>query len=261
MPEGDTIHRAAATLRTVLEGRHVEAFEAPHARGAKPATGETVLSVQARGKHLLMAFSGGLTLHTHMQMTGSWHTYRRGEHWRKPRRAMVARIATPRAEAVCFSAPVVELLDAPALARHPRLRSLGPDLGLPDVDLDEILTRLDTLDPSTPIGVVLLDQSVASGIGNVYKSEALWACRVDPFAALDTIGRDRRRELYGTAGRHLRANLGSGSDRPFERRTVPEGLAAYDRAGRPCRRCGGSILTRRQGEQARSTWWCPACQT
>ena len=257
MPEGDTIHRTALTLRRVLAGRTVTAFETPRLQTAAPEPGERIESVEARGKHLLIAFSGGRTLHTHMRMTGSWHTYRAGERWRKPRGSMVVRIATDEAEAVCFSAPVVEVLDAAGLARQPQLRALGPDLCSAEVDLEEILTRLSTLDPATPIGVALLDQRVAAGIGNVYKSETLWACRVDPFIPLDAIAPDIRRELFATASRQLRANL----DTPFERRTVAGGLAVYDRAGRPCRRCGTAIECRRQGDQGRNTWWCPACQT
>jgi endonuclease-8 len=257
MPEGDTIHRTAVTLRRVLEGRTVTAFETPRLQTAAPEPGERVESVEARGKHLLIAFSGGRTLHTHMRMTGSWHTYRAGERWRKPHGSMVVRIATDEGEAVCFSAPVVQVLDAAGLARQPQLRALGPDLCSADVDLEEILARLSTLDPATPIGVALLDQRVAAGIGNVYKSEVLWACGVDPFAPLELIGPDIRRELYSTAGRQLRANL----DTPFERRTVAEGLAVYDRAGRPCRRCDIAIQCRRQGDQGRNTWSCPACQT
>jgi endonuclease VIII len=257
MPEGDTIHRTALTLRRVLAGRTVTAFETPRLRTAAPEPGERIESVEARGKHLLIAFSGGRTLHTHMRMTGSWHTYRTGERWRKPRGSMVVRIATDEAEAVCFSAPVVQVLDAAGLARQPQLRALGPDLCSAEIDLEEILTRLSTLDPATPIGVALLDQRVAAGIGNVYKSETLWACGVDPFAPMDAIAPDTRRELYTTASRQLRANL----DTPFERRTVAGGLAVYERAGRPCRRCGTAIECRRQGDQGRNTWWCPACQT
>ena len=257
MPEGDTIHRTAVTLRRVLAGRTVTAFETPRLQTAAPEPGERVESVEARGKHLLIAFSGGRTLHTHMRMTGSWHTYRAGERWRKPHASMVVRIATDEGEAVCFSAPVVQVLDAAELASEPQLRALGPDLCSAEIDLDEILARLSTLDPATPIGVALLDQRVAAGIGNVYKSESLWACRVDPFAALEAIPPATRRELYATASRQLRANL----DTPFERRTVSGGLAVYDRAGRPCRRCGTPIACRRQGDQGRNTWWCPACQT
>ena len=262
MPEGDTIHRTAATLRSVMDAEPLVRFELAGptpcpGRTSSPAAGERIGPVEARGKHLLIGFAGGATLHTHLQMSGSWHTYRAGERWRRPRRQMVVAISTANADAVCFNAPVVELLDADGLARHPRLRALGPDLCLPDADHDEIARRLEGLDPTTPIGVALLDQSVASGIGNVYKSEALWAASVDPFATLSSLDPAVRMAVYRTASEHLRANL----DHVVPRRTVPQGLAVYGRTGAPCRRCATPIRTRRQGTSGRSTWWCPACQT
>jgi endonuclease VIII len=255
MPEGDTIHRMAATLRTVLEGRELGRFEAPRVRGRPPAAGSRIEAVEARGKHLLIRFGDGAVLHSHMRMTGSWHTYRTGEPWRRHASHARVVIETPSTVAVCFDAPVVELLDARDLARHPQLRALGPDLCLPVPDIDEALRRMDALDLAIPIGVALLDQRVASGVGNVYRSEVLWASRVDPFLPLADVEPARRGTLLVTAARMLRANLGG-----RRRETVPGGLAVYDRAGRPCRRCGAAIRTRRLGEQARSVWWCPDCQ-
>jgi endonuclease VIII len=171
-------------------------------------------------------------------------------------RAAVVTIQTQRATAECFSAPVVELLDDQALRHHPVLSSLGPDLCLADPDLDEAMRRLERLDPGTEIGVALLDQRVASGIGNVYKSEVAFAGRVDPFTPLAELDRDTRLELWQTASHLLRRNLG-----PGPRRTMPQGLAVYDRAGRRCRLCAATIAVRRQGEAARPTWWCPDCQS
>jgi endonuclease-8 len=255
MPEGDTIHRTAATLRSVLEGRDLERFEAPRVRGRPPAAGARIEAVEARGKHLLIRFGDGAVLHSHMRMTGSWHTYRTGEPWRRHASRARVVIETGSSVAVCFDAPVIELLDERGLARHPQLAALGPDLCVPDPDVDEALRRMDTLDTATPVGVALLDQRVASGVGNVYRSEVLWASRVDPFRPVASLDPDVRRTLFVTAARMLRANLGGG-----RRETVPGGLAVYDRAGRPCRRCGATIRTRRLGEQARSVWWCPGCQ-
>ncbi len=255
MPEGDTIHRTAATLRTVLEGRALQRFEAPRVPGRTPAAGSRIEAVEARGKHLLIRFGDGVVLHSHMRMTGSWHTYRTGEPWqRHASRARVV-IQTHSSVAVCFDAPVVELLDDRGVARHPQLHALGPDLCVPEPDIDEAVRRMDTLDPATSIGAALLDQRVASGVGNVYRCEVLWAARVDPFLPVAEVDPTQRRALMATAARMLRANLES-----RRRQTVPGGLAVYDRAGRPCPRCGTAIRTRRLGEQARSVWWCPACQ-
>ncbi|HET9773000.1 MAG TPA: DNA-formamidopyrimidine glycosylase family protein [Acidimicrobiia bacterium] len=275
MPEGDTIFRAARALDRILTGRRVVRFEVRSGRGGPrpaaaahpPRPGELVTSVEAQGKHLLIAFDGGTTLHTHMQMTGSWHAYRPGERWQKKPAAarVVLEVADPSepdvvvAVAVCFSAPVVELVGAPAA--HPRLSALGPDLCRPDADLAEAAARLGRLPGGTEIGVALLDQRVACGVGNVYKSETLFACGVDPFAPVEALDGGARRRLLETAARQLQANL----DGSAPRSTVTtagggRGLAVYGRAGRPCRRCGTRILSRRQGDAARTTYWCPTCQ-
>jgi endonuclease VIII len=258
VPEGDTIHRAATALRAALQDAVVMGFQAPRAVGASapPMCGERILAVEARGKHLLIRFEAGTTLHTHMRMTGSWRIHRSGEPRRAGGRATVVTILTEHARAECVAAPVVELLNDHALRRHPVLSALGPDLCLADPDLDDAMRRLDRLNPVTEIGVALLDQRVAGGIGNVYKSEVAFACRVDPFTPLGDVDRVVRLDLWRTAGDLLRGNLGRGP-----RRTVPRGLAVYDRAGRPCRVCGTRIAVRRQGEAARSTWWCPDCQS
>ena len=256
MPEGDTIHRTAATLANALAGEELTRFETPRLRGQDlPHPGERIEEVAARGKHLLMRCSGGITLHTHMRMNGSWHLYRPGERWRRARGAMVVTVETAFMHAVCFSAPVVELLRPAELARHAVIGALGPDLCRAGPDLDAVTARLGTLDPGTEVGVALLDQTVAAGIGNVYRAEVAWACRIDPFRALADIDLATRRELYETASRLLRANLDT-----TRRTTVPGGLAVYDRAGRACPRCASTIVTRRQGEQARSVWWCRGCQ-
>jgi endonuclease-8 len=261
MPEGDTIHRTAATLRAVLGQGPLTRFEVVpgRIRGSSPVpgSGELIGPIEARGKHLLIGFSGGTTFHTHLRMNGAWHTYRRGQHWRRPRRTLVAALATEHAQAVCFEAPTAELLSADDLRRHPHLHTLGPDLCLPDPDLDEALRRLSEVEGArTSIGVVLLDQRIAAGVGNIYRSEVLWACRVDPATPLADVDMSTRRRLLSTAARLLRENL----DR-YPRRTISSGLAVYERSGLPCPRCDARIRVRRMGDGARSVFWCPACQT
>ncbi|HYH48558.1 MAG TPA: hypothetical protein VEG38_03320, partial [Acidimicrobiia bacterium] len=167
--------------------------------------------------------------------------------------AEAAQPDVPVAVAVCFSAPIVELVEEPA--SHPRLAALGPDLCRPDADLAEALARLDRLPAATEIGTALLDQRVACGVGNVYKSEVLFACGVQPFASVGTLATEVRHRLLETAARLLQANLDAGG-----RTTVEGGLAVYGRGGRPCRRCGTPVQSRRQGDTARVTFWCPVCQ-
>jgi endonuclease-8 len=262
MPEGDTIARAARRLDDALAGRTLTRFEAPRLVGASPRPGTTVESVDARGKHLLVHFGDGRVLHTHMQMTGSWQLYGPGDRWRKPRHlARVVLEVDDGTVAVCFSAPVVEILsgDLRPLTRRggaaAGLGTLGPDLCRADADLDDAVRRMRAVDPATEVAVALLDQRIAAGVGNVYKSEVCFACGVDPTTPLGGLDDDTRRKLVETASRLLRANLGGP-----RRTTVPGGLAMYGRAGRPCRSCGDRIRRTRQGPSPRSTYWCPTCQ-
>ena len=262
MPEGDNIHAAAARLRAALKGHEIVRFELRRdPRGVRsPATGRRVVDVEARGKHLLMSFDDGRTLHTHMQMQGAWHLYGMGQRWRRPRhRARVIVEIDDGTTAVCFDAPLVELRDdgqrlLPSHAER-TLARLGPDLADPAVDLDSIAARLEVLDPTREVAAVLLDQRVAAGIGNVYKSELCWAVRVHPATQLGAIDTSTRCELNSLAHRLLVSNTGRA-----RRATFNGGLAVYGRARRPCPRCRTPIARVRQGEPARVTYWCPSCQ-
>lgn len=264
MPEGDTLHRTANRLRPALVGGILERFEARRLLGDRPTIGVTITSVEAVGKHLLIGFDDGLALRTHLGMPGSWHLYRTGERWRKPAHLVRALVSVDGWEAVCFSAPQVQTYrpDQPGGALGTALDPLGhlgPDLCTPDVDLDAALARMTThVGPQTSIAEVLLDQKVASGIGNVYKSELLHRCRVDPFVAVVEVPEAVRRQLLADANRLLLHNLTT-----TRRTTVagPEGsIAVYGKARRPCPRCGTAIQMRRHGSQNRSTYWCPRCQ-
>jgi endonuclease-8 len=255
VPEGDTLHRTAARLRPALEGKVLRRFEAPRLTGYRPQPGERIEAVDSVGKHLLVRFERGVVLQTHMMMTGSWHLYATGERWQRPAPQLRVLIEVEGWVAVCFAAPVVRTYVEGAAATP--IDHLGPDLCRPDADLDDALRRMaGVADPTTSIAEVLLDQRVAAGVGNVYKSEVLFACRLDPFTPVRDVDEPLRRRLLETATRQLRANLGSGP-----RTTVPGGLAVYGRSRRPCRVCGTTILMRRHGVHARSTYWCPRCQT
>jgi endonuclease-8 len=258
MPEGDTIHAVGARLRAAFGEDPLTCFEAPRLPGPHPPAGSR-MRVTARGKHLLVGFDEGLTLHTHLGMSGWWRIERSTggpvPRTGRPGAGLQARVATSRASAVVGGTPVVELLDASALRRHPVLSALGPDLCDERPDLELTLRRLTMVDGAAPVGVVLLDQRPACGIGNVYRSEVLWAERIAPRTPLARLGRDDRRRLYAAAHRLLRENLGG-----HRRRTVASGLAVYERAGRRCLRCPGTVRAERLGEHARTVWWCPSCQ-
>lgn len=260
MPEGDTIHRSAATLRRALAGRRLSRLEAPRLPRPMPAPGTTVTSVTARGKHLLIAFDDDHVLHTHMRMTGSWHVYPARTRWRRGRHRMRVLLADDEVQAVCFDAPVVELLDTAAVERHPVLRRLGPDLCLPDADLDDTLERMGRIpEPDRILVEVLLDQRVAAGIGNVFASELAFLAGTHPLTRLQDVDTATRRRLLEDATRLLQLNLTRTS-----RTTVPDApdgtLWVYGRDGRPCRRCGTAIEGAKVGDGARPTFWCPRCQ-
>jgi endonuclease VIII len=267
VPEGDTLHRIAAGLRPFLVGRAVTAATArqPGPR-AELLVGATIESVESAGKNLIIGFDNGLALRTHLGMHGSWHRYSPGERWlRSPARARIV-VEVPGAVAVCFDAPTAELFEARSEPVHRTLATLGPDLldpGFGEADLAETVRRLRASDAPT-IAEALLDQRSLAGIGNVYKSEALFAERVDPFVSVAALGEATLRRLVGTARAMLRANLGGGprittSAVPEEARRIGRAWV-YGRAGRPCRRCGSIVASLRHGRQNRTTYWCPACQ-
>ena len=273
MPEGDTIFRAARTLHRALAGKSVVHFESvfPHLNRVHddaPLTGRTVDSVRAAGKHVLMQFSGELVLRTHMRMNGSWHIYRPGEAWQRPRHAMRIVIATADFVAVGFDIPVAEMIRAKELAKHDELRRLGPDLLAETFDAVEAQRRIRERE-SSEIADVLLNQRVLAGIGNVYKSEVLFSCGVNPFTTVASLD-DRQVDcLVATARRFLRANVTdnlaamttyTGFRRTTRRLDPSERLWVYGRADDPCRTCGTPIKIRAQGRDARLTYWCPTCQ-
>src|SRR5436190_10937255 len=185
MPEGDTIFRAARTLNLALAGRTVTRFDSVFSHltrvdDTSPIRGRIVERVDARGKHLLIWFSGDLVLRTHMRMHGSWHVYRPGERWQRSAADMRIVIATADYEAVAFSVPVAELTSARELERAAPIRDLGPDILDDDFAAAEVIKRIERL-PGIEIGNALLDQTVVAGIGNIFKSESLFAARVNPF--------------------------------------------------------------------------------
>ena len=248
MPEGDTIHRTTAALDRALGGKELVRFEAPRLRVARFVSGTIVEGANAVGKHCLIHFDDGRTLRTHMRMDGSWHLYRPDERWRRGRSAMRALVAVEDWVAVCFAAPEVELVtdDGVAATEH-----LGPDLCLPDPDV-VLAARLlvELSEPDREIGDALLDQRIACGVGNIWKSESLFAEGVNPFTAVGAMADDRRVALLATAAAMLRAQTA----RPGAAHNV------YGRRGQPCRRCGTPIAWRPQGRHRRGTYWCPSCQ-
>jgi endonuclease-8 len=253
MPEGDTLVRTAEALRPWLIGRTVTAASArqPGPRVEK-VVGAEVTAVEAQGKNLLIRFSNGLEIRTHLRMHGSWHRYRPGERWRRPASRARLALEVPGSVAVCFDAPVVELFEQRAEGLHPSLSRLGPDLLRPPVDIEEAVRRL--RDPSRSameIGPALLDQRALAGIGNEVKNEVLWQAGVSPWSRVRDLDDPILRELVERAILVLREGAETGR-RPRH---------VYRRAARPCPRCGAMIRVEHQGSDVpRLTFWCPSCQ-
>jgi endonuclease VIII len=239
VPEGDSLHRTAQRLR-VLEGQ-VVSVASPHPRAAALGIaprldGRRLERVEAVGKNLLLTFEGGVVLRSHLRMRGRWQVgppepARTGRPW------LVLRGRAH--EAVLWHGPVLELGRGP-------VDRLGPDILADPPDLDAIVARMRRCDQSRELGDALLDQQLVSGIGNMWRAEALFAARVSPWTPLAGIDDVALRALLETASRSMRSARGE--------------RLAYRRAGLPCRRCGTPIAARRQGDSARTAYWCPACQ-
>jgi endonuclease-8 len=265
MPEGDTIFRTAEVLRAALVDRRITAARAQARPGLRRVpdlsrlVGATVTRVEARGKHLLIGFDSGLTLRSHLRMSGSWHRYRPGETWRRPARQASAILETAEAVAVAFNTPVVELLTDADLRRSRALTTLGPDLLGAEFDMEEAIRRLRERD-GEQLGNALLDQRAVAGIGNVYKSEVSFLQGLDPWAPVAAFEDGELTATLRTARRLLQANTRGGARVTTGSGMRGQGLWVYGRAGRPCRRCGTLIQLRRQGDLARQTFWCPRCQ-
>ncbi|WP_399889921.1 Fpg/Nei family DNA glycosylase [Streptomyces sp. BBFR51] len=259
MPEGDTVWQAARRLHDALAGKVLTRsdFRVPRYATVDLA-GRTVLDVTPRGKHLLTHVEGGLTLHTHLRMDGSWKVFAAGQRWSGgPAHQIRVILAAADRTAVGYRLPVVELLRTADDERA--VGHLGPDLLGPDWDPGQALANL-RADPARPLGEALLDQRNLAGIGNVYKSELCFLLGVTPWLPVGDLPADRAAQLPFLAKRLLEANR----DRPVRRTTGLRGqdLFVYGRAPRPCLRCGTSVRVADQGDGSRErpTYWCPTCQ-
>ncbi len=270
MPEGDTVHHAARRVGAALVGQSIVAIETPqprhrHDRWPERLAGRSVRAVDAHGKHLFVRFDRNLTLHSHLRMGGRWSVYRRGESWRRsPRRAWLV-IRTEAHEVVQFDGPVLELMTEGRTRFDQRLASLGPDLLGDDFDLDGFLRRLREDDQTRTVGEALLDQRNLAGMGNVWKSECCHLARVDPWRRVAALSDVEAVAIVRAARPLMRLSAERGGrtvtvdpERPVrgrENRTF-----VYGRAGMPCRRCGTPIRAGGQGDDNRTTYWCPECQ-
>ena len=275
MPEGDTIFRTARTLNRALGGKAVTGFRTTFPLLTRfdddtPLAGQLVDRVESRGKWVLIYFSGGGILATHMLMNGSWHIYRPGERWQQPSVNMRIVIETDNFVAVGFSVPVAEMHSAQSLTRERRIPPVTSDVLGRDFDATSAAESL-LASGDLELGEALLKQRVLAGVGNVFKSEICFAAGLHPFRKVATLSREQAAEMVSIASRQLGDNVLEESGnrivtyRGRRRRTTHrddpgESLWVYGRTGEPCRRCGETIRRRLQGRNARATYWCPHCQ-
>ncbi|MGW5092392.1 Fpg/Nei family DNA glycosylase [Streptomyces coelicoflavus] len=260
MPEGDTVWQAARRLHDALAGKVLTRSDFRVPRYATvDLTGRTVLDVTPRGKHLLARVEGGLTVHSHLRMDGSWKVFSPGQRWSGgPAHQIRVILGTADRTAVGYRLPVLEVLRTADEQRA--VGHLGPDLLGPDWDPARALDNL-RADPARPLGEALLDQRNLAGIGNVYKCELCFLLGITPWLPVGELPADRAAQLPSLARRLLEANR----DRPVRRTTGVRGqdLFVYGRAPRPCLRCGTSVRVADQGDGSRDrpTYWCPTCQS
>jgi endonuclease VIII len=245
VPEGDSIHRAAARL-SLLVGDRIEA-ESPHPQGlatgvARAVDGRQLEGVEAVGKNLLLRFEGGVVLRSHLRMSGRWRVDPRGTRARRGGRPWLV-LRGSEWEATQWNGPLLTLGDG-------RTQALGPDLLTDETSPAEVVVRIRGADRRRLVGEALVDQHLLSGIGNMWLAEALWHARISPWAPLAALSDDDLESAIGWARTAMRASVGG--QRP--RRAV------YRRAGRGCPRCGAVVQSRGLGDANRTAYWCPSCQ-
>lgn len=259
MPEGDTLARARLRLEPILGGQPLTEFWARKLRGVRPRMGHRIEAVRTHGKHLLIDFDDGLTLDTHLGMGGSWRAHPSGSEidrsLRNPR--LRVRISTPAGNALCFGAPTIQTYARSASVTP--LSGLGPDLMITEPDYDEIVSRARRHGaPDEVLAETLLEQGVAAGIGNIYRSETLFVAGLHPETPTSSVTDEELRRVFELASKLMRANARTERQR---RSTAPGAdTFVYERWRKPCRRCSTPIERSYETRDGRSTYWCPTCQ-
>lgn len=266
MPEGHTIHRLARSLRAVFAGEPVR-LSSPQGRFAEAAAaldGAVMRSTHAYGKHLFTEFDTDRWVHVHLGLFGRFDVV---ETPAGPVRGVVRmRLASPHAHADLRGPSVCELLDPAAVEAI--VRRLGPD-PLRGDDPEPALARIGR--SAAPIGVLLMDQSVIAGVGNVYRAEVLFRAGVDPARAGRSVPPDVLRTIWADLVVLMTSGVKAGRIDTVHPQHEPAAMGrdprvddhggevyVYRRAGQACLVCGGPISA---GVAAtRNTFWCPACQ-
>lgn len=252
MAEGDTIHRTAARLNAALGGRAITLAEAPDRRSplhhrAGELEGRTLERAEARGKHLLVHFSGEVVAHSHLGINGRLVIRRDGP---VPRGRAWLVLASGCAVAAQFGGKVLRLVSESRARNDPGLSQLGPDPLMSGFDASAAARRFVEAGAGREAGDALLDQRIVAGIGNAIRTEACFAARISPWRPVDELDADEAERLIRASERVMRVS--------FERGRRPRSI--YRAASRPCPRCGTRISSRGQGDANRIAYWCPTCQ-
>jgi endonuclease-8 len=285
VPEGDTVHKVAAVITRELDGEILRSCLIRGVYGSERLAGARVVEVEPLGKHLLVHLDRDVQIRVHLGMNGSWHRYPVGAKWKRSRYHAAVVLETATTVLVCFDPMEVEMIPTPQRHWHRQLENLGPDLlARAEPDWPSLYARCRELHPPQDfLGEVLLDQRVAAGLGNVYKSEvpfmgplregppgqgeafAFAERGYSPWAPWGALPRQDLLSMFRRGRELLLANLGGWFRTTRVDRRVspaPKGgdLYVYGRAEEECYRCGGEIARAHQGLQSRVTYWCPACQ-
>jgi endonuclease-8 len=264
MPEGHTIHRLALDHQLALAGDALEVCspQGRHTRVAAVLDGHVLERVEAHGKHLFYDWLDVPSLHIHLGLVGRFRQYASPA---PPATSSVQlRLAGPRAAVDLVGATTCELIDQPG--RDLILGRLGPDLLASEADADRAWNRLSSR--SVSIAAALLDQRNLSGVGNVFRSEALFVNGIHPGRPATSLSRAEFDRLWTTLRTMLRQGVEDGrivTVDPSERASGRNGLAEvgpedsfYVYKQQRCRRCGTPI--RVWPVAGRRVYACERCQ-
>ncbi|MEM7157687.1 MAG: DNA-formamidopyrimidine glycosylase family protein [Myxococcota bacterium] len=271
MPEGDSLHKLAATLRPAFVGQPVEHLRLRERGEVAAVRGHAIDRIEAVGKNLLVLIDRRFTVRVHLGLKGRWRLLDATRPWDRAAHAATLALAVPATVLVVYGSMRHELRPYRDMRLEQELRRLGPDLLAPEVDFESVVARARAPGHrDEAITDLLLNQRVASGLGNVYRSEVLFSARVYPWRRVASLDDDALLTLFKTGSELMRKNLGpgpritvEGGDRPdplLRRRSVSPRFHVYRRAGLPCLRCGTRVRRSTEGRMARSTYWCPRCQ-
>lgn len=261
VPEGHTIHRIARDLGADLAGAPVRA-SSPQGRfadGADAIDGRVLERTDAYGKHLFLEVEGDLVVHVHLGLYGTFVRFE--PPLPEPKGALRLRLSTPEVGWDLRGATASELLDAAGKASI--VARLGPDPIRPDADPERAWAALQRR--RSTIGQALMDQSVLSGVGNVYRAEVLFAHGIHPLAAANEIERPVWDAMWAWLVTALRRGVKERRivtvdpqelGKPRSRLTVAESRYVYRQP--TCLRCGTPV--RRWDLAGRWAYACERCQ-